>query len=51
MIFTPDGGDAFCRRLPISQPDVQDVVRAERDYEQSLLRPAEPTGEKKIELF
>jgi chemotaxis protein CheD len=51
VIFTPDGGDAFCRRLPINQPGVQDVVKAERDYEQSLVRPARPTGEKKIELF
>lgn len=51
VIFTPDGGDAFCRRLPISQPGVQDVVNAERAYEQSLIRPTKPTGEKKIELF
>jgi chemotaxis protein CheD len=51
VIFTPDGGDAFCRRLPISQPDVQAVVRAERDYEQSLHRPPKPSAEKKIELF
>jgi len=51
VIFTPDGGDAFCRRLPTSQPGVQDVVKAEHEYEQSLLRPAKPTGEKKIELF
>ena len=51
VIFTPEGGDAFCRRLPISQPGVQGVVRAERDYEQALIRPARPTGEKKIELF
>jgi chemotaxis protein CheD len=51
VIFTPDGGDAFCRRLPINQPGVQDVVKAERDYEQSLVRPARPAGEKKIELF
>lgn len=51
VIFTPDGGDAFCRRLPISQPGMQDVVAAERDYEQSLLRPSRPAGEKKIELF
>ncbi|MCX7164324.1 MAG: chemotaxis protein CheD [Betaproteobacteria bacterium] len=51
VIFTPDGGDAFCRRLPITQPGVQDVVKAERDYEQSLIRPAKPSGEKKIELF
>lgn len=51
VLFTPDGGDAFCRRLPISQPGVQDVVKAERAYEQSLVRPAKPSGEKKIELF
>jgi chemotaxis protein CheD len=51
VIFTPEGGDAFCRRLPINQPGVQDVVKAERDYEQSMTRPAKPTGEKKIELF
>ena len=51
VIFTPDGGDAFCRRLPITQPGVQDVVNAERAYELSLIRPAKPTGEKKIELF
>ena len=51
VIFTPDGGDAFCRRLPISQPGVQDVVKAERDYEQSLARPTRPATEKKIELF
>ena len=51
VIFTPDGGDAFCRRLPINQPGVQDVVEAERNYEQSLIKPARPAGEKKIELF
>lgn len=51
VIFTPQGGDAFCRRLPIGQPGVQDVVNAERAYEQSLIRPAQPTDEKKIELF
>lgn len=51
VIFTPDGGDAFCRRLSISQPGVPDVVKTERDYKQSLIRPAKPTGEKKIELF
>ena len=51
VLFTPDGGDAFCRRLPISQPGVQDVVKAERDYEQSLIKPARPSAEKKIELF
>ncbi len=51
VIFTPDGGDAFCRRLAITQPGVQEVVAAERDYEQSLIRPRAPGGEQKIELF
>ena len=51
VIFTPDGGDAFCRRLPISQPGMQDIVLAERDYERSLIKPAGAGGEKKIELF
>lgn len=51
VIFTPDGGDAFCRRLPIAQIEVQAVVKAEREYEQSLVRPAISAGEKKIELF
>lgn len=51
VLFTPDGGDAFCRRLPISQPGVHEVVKAERDYEQSLARPLRPGAEKKIELF
>lgn len=51
VIFTPDGGDAFCRRLPIAQIEVQAVVKAEREYEQSLVRPARSAAEKKIELF
>jgi chemotaxis protein CheD len=51
VLFTPDTGDAYCRRLPISQPGVQEVVSAERAYEQSLIRPSRPSTEKKIELF
>ena len=51
VIFTPDGGDAFCRRLAITQSGVQEVVAAERDYEQSLIKPQKSGGEKKIELF
>ena len=51
VIFTPDGGDAYFRRLPITQPGVQEVVAAERDYEQSLIKPQKSGGEKKIELF
>lgn len=51
VLFTPDTGDAYCRRLPISQPDVEKVVSAERDYEQSLIKPVRPSAVKKIELF
>lgn len=51
VLFTPDTGDAYCRRLPVTQADAQQVVTAERDYEQSLVKPARPAGEKKIELF
>jgi chemotaxis protein CheD len=51
VVFTPDTGDAFCRRLPISQPGVEDVVDAERAYEQSLSAKAKAGAEKKIELF
>ena len=35
----------------VAQPGVQEVVAAERDYEQSLIRPRAPGGEQKIELF
>jgi len=51
VIFTPDSGDAFCRRQPINQPEVQAVVRAESEYEKSLVRPTVPGPGKKIELF
>jgi chemotaxis protein CheD len=51
VIFTPESGDAFCRRLPITQPGIETMVEVERDYEQSLHRPAKTSSEKKIELF
>ncbi len=53
VIIDPVSGDAFCRRNPINQPDVQAVVRAESEYEKSLLVTKKPTAtsEKKIELF
>ena len=51
VIFTPDGGDAFCRRMPVSQPGMQAVVAAEQDYAKSLQSPAKPASGKKIELF
>jgi chemotaxis protein CheD len=53
VIIDPISGDAFCRRNPINQPDVQAVVRAESEYEKSLFVTKKPTpsAEKKIELF
>lgn len=52
VIIEPGSGDVFCRRNPINQPDVQAVVRAESEYEKSLIVPKKPaTQEKKIELF
>jgi chemotaxis protein CheD len=52
VIIEPVSGDAFCRRNPINQPDVQAMVKAESDYEKSLIVPKKPsTQEKRIELF
>ncbi len=47
VITVPSTGDAFCRRMPISQPDAMSIVKAEQAYEQTLSKPVE----KKIELF
>jgi chemotaxis protein CheD len=51
VIFTPINGDAFCRRLPINQDIVRTVVRAEQDYEKTLVKPALPSAGKRVELF
>jgi chemotaxis protein CheD len=53
VIIDPVSGDAFCRRNPINQPDVVAMVKAESEYEKSLIAPKKPApaGEKKIELF
>jgi chemotaxis protein CheD len=53
VIIDPVSGDAFCRRNPINQPDVQAMVRAESEYEKSLVQAKQPpAGQgKKIELF
>jgi chemotaxis protein CheD len=48
VICVPGSGDAFCRRTPITRPDAAAIVKAEKDYEQSLLKPAKI---KRIELF
>ena len=53
VIIDPVSGDAFCRRNPINQPEVMAMVKAESDYEKSLIVPKKPTADqgKKIELF
>lgn len=49
---SPTSGDAFCRRTTINQPEVIELVRAESDYEKTLVvSRAAPSQEKKIELF
>ena len=50
IIFLPRTGDAFCRRIPTTQPDAAQVAKAEQDYENSLGLPKK-TAEKRIELF
>ena len=53
VIIDPTSGDAFCRRNPINQPEVMAMVKAESDYEKSLIVPKKPAADqgKKIELF
>lgn len=53
VIIDPPTGNVFCRRNPINQPDVLAMVKAESEYEKSLLRPQtdKPAAGKKIELF
>lgn len=50
VIFVPQTGDAFCRRMPTTQANAAEVAKAEQDYERSLALPKRTT-EKKIELF
>ncbi len=47
VIFLPDTGEAYCRRIPIGLV-AADLTKAEQAYEQTL---AAPKPEKKIELF
>jgi chemotaxis protein CheD len=50
VVFVPNSGEAFCRRIPTTQASAADVARAEQEYEKSLIVPKKTT-EKKIELF
>lgn len=50
VVFVPQTGDAFCRRMPTTQAAAAEVAKAEQEYERSLTLPRK-TAEKKIELF
>lgn len=50
VVFVPNTGEAFCRRIVNTQSAVAEVTQAEQAYEQSLAKPKK-AAEKKIELF
>ncbi len=50
VIVDPKSGDAFCRRNPITQPDVRAVLEAESAYARSL-HSKNSASQQKIELF
>jgi chemotaxis protein CheD len=50
VVFVPNSGDAFCRRIPTTQASATEVAKAEQDYERSLA-VQKKTPVKKIELF
>lgn len=50
VVFVPQSGDAFCRRIPTTQANAAEVAKAEQEYERSLsIQKKAPV--KKIELF
>lgn len=52
VVIDPKSGDAFCRRNPISKPDVRAVLEAESEYARSLQsKNSAAAQQKKIELF
>jgi chemotaxis protein CheD len=50
VVFVPQTGDAFCRRIPTTRDVIAQVTQEEQAYERSLIAPVKST-EKKIELF
>jgi chemotaxis protein CheD len=50
IVFVPQNGDAFCRRIPTTQANILDVARAEQAYELSM-KAQKKMEEKKIDLF
>jgi chemotaxis protein CheD len=49
IVFVPQTGEAFCRRIPTTQAIIAEVTKEEMAYENNLARSK--SVEKKIELF
>ena len=50
VVFVPQNGDAFCRRIPTTQANAAEVARAEQEYEHTLAAQKK-IPVKKVELF
>jgi chemotaxis protein CheD len=50
VVFVPHSGDAFCRRIPTTQANINEVAKAEQAYELSMSKKKD-AAEKKIDLF
>lgn len=50
IVFVPNSGEAFCRRIPTNQAASVEATRAEQEYEKTLVKPVK-SAEPKIELF
>lgn len=51
IVFVPQTGDAFCRRIATTQANAAEVAKAEQAYEKSLATQLVKPVEKKIDLF
>ena len=51
IVFVPQNGDAFCRRIPTTQANATEVAQAEQAYESTLSAQMKKKEVKKIDLF
>jgi chemotaxis protein CheD len=51
VVFEPQNGDAFCRRIPTTQSNAAEVAKAEQVYESALALQIQKPAGKKIDLF
>jgi len=50
VLFLPNSGDVFCRRMVTNMATAEVIAREERSYADTLIQKPKPT-DKKIELF